>query len=195
MQAEPDWNEMYEWARNMAWQMKPNNYWVSEQANAAVSHLYKEWQKYRDLVDEDFKKVVSTIMYREMLANLADDNSRGTRVTARKADPDVLTCQPKHHSTEDEVLQNCSIDDVAERTETQIDLQMVQTVARHLFTRTEMRVMRIVFRDPEASAAKIAAELGEMSEGAVRIKKHNAITKLKSFFNKDINGSAARTLR
>jgi DNA-binding CsgD family transcriptional regulator len=195
MQAEPDWKKMYEWARNMAWKMKAENCWVDELASAAVSHLHKEWSRYRDLPDDKFKGAVSAMLYHEMLAVLADDKSRGTRVTAKKIDPGMLTCQPKHHSTEEDVLQNHVADDEAQHGEDRIDFQAVQSAARHVLTPAEGRVMRIVFRDPEASAAEIAAEIGDLSEGAVKIQKHNALKKLKSFFNNDITLLGRRALR
>lgn len=195
MQAEPNWTDMYEWARNMAWNMKPNNHWVKELASAAIAHLVEVWQQYRDLSDVDFRKTTSTIMYHEMLKVIADENSRGTHVTAKKADATEHVCYPKDKETEEEIVANFAADDRTSHRESQVDMQEIQTVAERILTPTERRVMRVVFRDPDISAAEIAAELGDMSEGAAKIQRYNAMKRLKSFFSNDIILFTSRTLR
>lgn len=206
MQAEPNWKDMYEWARNMARNLTANfqqksisnekgmkvprdgrEYRVDELASAAVCHFFEVWQKYSDLPQDQWKKVVGTILYRAMIASLKEDKAKGGRGVVPVKDPGLLTCDAKEHQTDDQAYENAIAPDDMLAIENQVDAETIASEAWKLVSNAERPVLDAFFTEPDATAAEIAASIGTISEGAVRIHKHNALKKVKSRFSKDIN--------
>ena len=206
MQAEPNWTDMYEWARNMARNLTKNSqrksiknentkkvlcdgreYWVDELASTAVCHFYEVWQKHSHLPHDQWKKYVGTILHHAMLASLKDDKAKGRRGAVPAKDPDLLTCDTTEHQTDDQAYENAVAPDDMLAIESQVDAETIVSEARKLASNAERAVMDAVFTEPDATAAEISALIGTISEGAVRIHKHNALRKVKSRFSKDIN--------
>lgn len=193
MQAEPKWEEMYEWARNMARKMIPNKYWVDELASAAVSHYYTVWQQYRQLPDSEFQKVTSTILYYAMLADIKEDKTKGTHACEVKEVQVEVTCAPKCHVTAEVEFAQKSTDGGVPVIENKIDREIVMATVPKVCTPIEVKVMDAGAAAEDASADQIAS-LVNKTPGAVRFYKCNAVKKLKLFFYNDINVIGGKSL-
>ena len=156
-------------------------------ASAAVCHFFEVWQKYSDLPEDQWKKVVGTILYRAMIASLKEDKVKGGRGAVPIKDPGLLTCDAKEHQTDDQAYENAVAPDDMLAIENQVDAEAIASEARKLVSKAERPVLDAFFVEPDASAAEISALIGTISTGAVRIHKHNALQKVKSRFSKDIN--------
>jgi hypothetical protein len=168
-------------------------YWVNELRSAAVSHLCVVWKQYRHLPDAEFRKVISTILYYAMMADIKDDKTKGTRACEVEEAHDEVTCAPKCYlSTEGELEQKHS-DGGAFELENRIDREIVMAAIAKVCTPTENTIMQAITADDDTSSDEVAHSTGA-TPGAIRIHKHNALKKLKLFFNKDINENRPATL-
>lgn len=194
MQVEPNWVRMYELARNMARKMSAEDESAQELTQAAVTHLLEVWAIYKELPDSEFIRVAMEILRNEMIRVIKDDASKGTHVTPKTVANENLIANSKVKSSENDVLELLQASDATEETETKVDFSAVSRVMESALTASELRVMTALVSDGNFTLREIAANLGDLSEGAVKIHKHNAIKKLKVRFNKDINLLGRRTL-
>lgn len=185
MQAEPNWTEMYEWARNMARRMINGRYredGISDLVSAAVCHLCEVWTNYRHLPDAEWKRVVSAILRNAMLGALKKEHRDSGRFFIPPKESETVNCRPKQHVSVEGDVEDPAGDGGMEMIEERVDFERESKGFLESLTPSERRVLPEWVENPSATSDEVAVWAGFPTGGAVRIHETNIRGKLSRSF-------------
>lgn len=176
---EPNWLEVFKWAKNLAWIIAKGPYrteeMITELASEGYMKVYDEWQRYRQTSVN-----VRTWKMGKAIVNAQKEFIKKDKLVRSPKEKDC-----SHPTTfialseYQEVFDTGA--DLEGQVESRIDLPVVVWAIQRFLKLSERRVMLMVIQFPELSDAEIAEKLGDMTPGSVRAHKCNARKKLKKY--------------
>jgi hypothetical protein len=194
------WKAIWTWATRLAILVAKGEYlqpfWQDELTSAGCRQVFRAWPRYWRLPTNEWVKVMTVVMVFAMLAVIRKNKTWMSFLNGPETDPDSYTCMPKHHATNEDLIEQIStrsepltlysvanvvMSDEMAAAETRADLETIWAAARRVLTKADYDVLQEVMRFQGLTGDEMAARI-ERTDISFRVHKSGGLKKLGQHF-------------